>query len=229
MKQFAFILSLVLCLSTVTFAQSTSRADELMQQAQTNLKQKEYIKARYLFLQAYNAFSSQEKYDKAVECGVNASALYHRENYYKEAFELLRGAELLVTGGEQKSGKAMPDLRFRINKERLQMYINLKNPARAKEQLTKLEETAKAAKNDSLNNDLLYTQANYYYTFGMNSQGDAYINRLIGQYKEQKNYAKVDESYKTLIDIARKANNAGLVARQVHSLDGFCKSTYRPR
>ena len=93
MKQFAFILSLVLCLSTVTFAQSTSRADELMQQAQTNLKQKEYIKARYLFLQAYNAFSSQEKYDKAVECGINASALYHRENYYKEAFELLRGAE----------------------------------------------------------------------------------------------------------------------------------------
>ena len=152
-------------------------------------------------------------YKRQVECGVNASALYHRENYYKEAFELLRGAELLVTDGEQKSGKTMPDLRFRINKERLQMYINLKNPARAKEQLVKLEETAKAAKNDSLNNDLLYTQANYYYTFGMNSQGDAYINRLISQYKEQKNYAKVDESYKTLIDIARKANNAGLVAR----------------
>lgn len=44
MKQFAFILSLVLCLSTMTLAQNTSRADELMQQAQTNLKQKEYIK-----------------------------------------------------------------------------------------------------------------------------------------------------------------------------------------
>lgn len=194
-------------------AYSQTRADEQMKQAQENLAKKEYIKARYLFLQAYNAFSSQGKYDKAVECGVNASALYHRENYYKEAFELLRGAELLVTDGEQKSGKTMPALRFRINKERLQMYINLKNPARAKEQLAKLEETAKAARNDSLSNDLLYTQANYYYTFGMNSQGDAYINRLIGQYKEQKNYAKVDESYKTLIDIARKANNAGLVAR----------------
>ena len=145
-------------------AYSQNRADELMKQAQESLAKKEYIKARYLFLQAYNAFSSQAKYDKAVECGVNASALYHRENYYKEAFELLRGAELLVTDGEQKSGKTMPDLRFRINKERLQMYINLKNPARAKEQLVKLEETAKAAKNDSLNNDLLYTQANYYYT-----------------------------------------------------------------
>lgn len=194
-------------------AYSQNRADEQMKQAQENLAKKEYIKARYLFLQAYNSFSSQEKYDKAVECGVNASALYHRENYYKEAFELLRGAEQLVAAGEQKTGKTMPTLRFRINKERLQMYINLKNPARAKEQLTRLEETAKAARNDSLNNDLLYTQANYYYTFGMNSQGDASINRLIGQYKEQKNYAKVDESYKTLIGIARKANNAGLVAR----------------
>lgn len=47
----------------------------------------------------------------------------------------------------------------------------------------------------------------------MNTQGDAATNRLIGQYKEQKNYAKVDECYKTLISIARKANNAGLVAR----------------
>lgn len=177
------------------------------------LGKKEYIRARYLFLQAYNSFSTHDKYEKAVECGINASALYHRENYYKEAFRLLRGAEQMVNNGEQKSEKTMPDLHFRISKERLQMYINLKNPARAKEQLARLEETAKASRNDSLNNDLLYTQANYYYTFGMNAQGDAAINRLIGQYKELKSYDKVNECYKTLIGIARKANNAGLVAR----------------
>lgn len=206
----------ILLLATLCFygqANAQNRADELMKQAQESLASKEYIKARYLFLQAYNAFSAQDKYEKAVECGINASALYHRENYYKEAFELLRTSDLVVETGEQKTGKAMPDLRFRIGKERLQMYINLKNPARAKEQLTRLEETAKVSRNDSLNNDLLYTQANYYYTFGMNAQGDAATNRLIGQYKEQKNFSKVDECYKTLIDIARKANNAPLVAR----------------
>ena len=87
---------------------SQNRADELMKQAQENLTKKEYIKARYLFLQAYNAFATQDKYAQAVECGVNASALYHRENYYKEAFELLRGAEQVVATGEQKTGKAMP-------------------------------------------------------------------------------------------------------------------------
>lgn len=205
------LLAAFFCLCTQAYAQS--RADELMKQAQESLAKKEYIKARYLFLQAYNSFASQEEYTQAVECGVNASALYHRENYYKEAFELLRGAEQLVGTGEQKLKKKLPDLRFRINKERLQMYINTKNPARAKEQLNKLEETAKAAGNDFLSNDFLYTQADYYYTFGMNSQGDTAFKKLIEQYKQQKNYAKVDECYKTLISIARKANNAGLVAR----------------
>lgn len=205
------LLAAFFCLCTQTYAQS--RADELMKQAQESLAKKEYIKARYLFLQAYKSFASQEEYTQAVECGVNASALYHRENYYKEAFELLRGAEQLVGTGEQKLKKKLPDLRFRINKERLQMYINTKNPARAKEQLNKLEETAKVAGNDSLSNDFLYTQADYYYTFGMNSQGDTAFKKLIEQYKQQKNYAKVDECYKTLISIARKANNAGLVAR----------------
>ena len=133
-KIISILLLATFCIFTQLHAQN--RADELMKQAQENLTKKEYIKARYLFLQAYNAFATQDKYAQAVECGVNASALYHRENYYKEAFELLRGAEQVVATGEQKTGKAMPNLRFRINKERLQMYINLKNPARAKEQLT---------------------------------------------------------------------------------------------
>ena len=212
MKKIILILFLSF-LGLCTQAYSQNRADELMKQAQENLAKKEYIKARYLFLQAYNAYASQEKYAEAVECGVNASALYHRENYYKEAFGLLHSSEQLVKNGEQKLQKNFPDLRFLINKERLQIYINTKNPVRAKEQLSRLEETAKAARNDSLSNDLLYTQANYYYTFGMNTQGDAAFKKLIEQYKQQKNYAKVDECYKTLIDIARKANNAGLVAR----------------
>ena len=188
-KSIPILLAVLLCLCTQTFAQN--RADELMKQAQENLAKKEYIKARYLFLQAYNAFATQENYAQAVKCGVNASALYHRENYYKEAFELLRNAELLVRTGEQK----------------------LRNPTRAKEQLNRLEETAKAAQNDSLSNDFLYTQASYYYTFGMNSQGDTAFKKLIEQYKQQKNYAKADECYQNLINIALRANDTELMAR----------------
>ena len=71
-KSIPILLAVLLCLCTQTFAQN--RADELMKQAQD--------------------------YAQAVKCGINASALYHRENYYKEAFELLRNAELLVRTGE---------------------------------------------------------------------------------------------------------------------------------
>ena len=40
-------------------AYAQNNADDLMKQAQQNLTQKEYIKSRYLFLQAYNAYVSQ--------------------------------------------------------------------------------------------------------------------------------------------------------------------------
>ena len=125
--------------------------------------------------------------------------------------------EQLIWTGEQKQNKVFYDLRFPISKERLQMYISLKNPAQAKNQLDKLEEIASLAKNDSLMEVLLYTKANYYYTFNQNTQGDACFRKLISQYKEKKDYDKVSDCYKTLIGIARKANNAPLMERTYES------------
>lgn len=143
MKISTLILTILVCFSTIVDAQGTqNRANELMKQAQSSLEQKEYTKARYLFIQAYGAFATQENYPKAVECGIQGAALYHRENYYKEAFDLCRGMDQLVWAGEQKQQKQFYPLRFQITKERLQMYIGLKNAAQAKIQLDKLAETA---------------------------------------------------------------------------------------
>lgn len=105
-KIISILLLATFCIFTQLHAQN--RADELMKQAQENLTKKEYIKARYLFLQAYNAFATQDKYAQAVECGVNASALYHRENYYKEAFELLRGADKWWQPANRKRARPCP-------------------------------------------------------------------------------------------------------------------------
>ena len=125
--------------------------------------------------------------------------------------------EQLLWTGEQNKKKVFYDLRFLINKERLQMYTVLKNPAQAKTQLDKLEETANLAKNDSLTEMLLYTKANYYYTFNQNTEGDACFRKLINQYKEKKDYAKVNDCYKNLINIAREGNNAPLMERTYES------------
>ena len=42
-------------------AYAQNRGSELMKQAETSLSQNEYVKARYLFLQAYSAFIQQAK------------------------------------------------------------------------------------------------------------------------------------------------------------------------
>lgn len=210
MKQFVLFLSFIFCLNITINGQTTaSRGEELSQQAEVCLQQKEHIKARYLYLQAYRAFAGKEEYTQAIECGVQVSALYRRENYYKEASEFCNTMEQFVLNGEQKQNKTFPDLRFLINKERLQMNVSLKRPAQAKEILNRLEENAKAAHNDSINENLLYTQASYYYTFGMPEQGDAYFQKMIEQ---QKNQAKIDECYKKIIDNAQKSNNTKLLA-----------------
>lgn len=195
------------------YAQKDSQAEKLKQQAAESLAQKEYIQARYLYLKAYQAFAAQGDYANATACGIQTCNLYHRENLYKEAFETLRNTEFSVIEGEKKTGKALPELRFNIYKERLQMYTKLQKTARAKEQIERLEETVKRTDNDSLSNELLYTKANFYYTFGMTAQGDKAITQLIGQFNAQKRYDKVEECYNTLIGIARKANNSALVAR----------------
>lgn len=168
------------CICTQSFAQ-TNRADDLKEQAQESLQKKEYIKARYLFLQAYNAYSAAKDYEDAVFCGVNASALYHRENYYKEAFELLAGAEQLVTTGENSTGKRLPALRYPIAKERMRMYLNMGRLANAKTQLGLLESAAKDSGNDSLTTDLLYTRAAYYYVSRQEKQGNEAIKQLLAE------------------------------------------------
>lgn len=93
------------------------------------------------------------------------------------------------------------------------MYIQLKNMAQAQNQLNELDNLAKQSGNNQLSDDLLYTQASFYYTFGQNEQGDSYFQKLTNQHKEKKEYDKVSECYKNLIAIARKANNAPLMER----------------
>ena len=218
MKTSIVTLLITFCFYLSVYAQAPQdKATELKEQALSSLKQKDYIKARYLFKKAYEAFAARENYPQAIECGIQANALYVRENFYKEGFELCRDMEQFIWTGEQKQKKVFYDLRFPISKERLQMYIALKNPAQAKNQLDKLEEMAGLAKNDSLMEVLLYTKANYYYTFNQSTQGDACFRKLISQYKEKKDYDKVSDCYKTLIGIARKANNTPLMERTYES------------
>lgn len=112
-------------------ANSQDRATELKTSAKQS-QSKRLHQSALLIQKAYEAFATRGNYPQAIECGVQANALYVRENFYKEGFELCRDMDQLIWTGEQNQKKVFYDLRFLVNKERLQMYTALKNPAQAK-------------------------------------------------------------------------------------------------
>lgn len=205
------IIALALCFCTPFFAEG--KADDLLQQAESSLNQKDFTKARYLYLQAYKTFAAEGNYVQAVNCGTKAVSLYYRENYYQEAFELCRNMTQFLQTEEQKAEKVLYDQRFQLANERLQMYIKLRNAAQAQLQISTLDNIVSQSGSEKLADELLYKKAVYYYTFGQNDRGDESFNKLASRFKDKKDYDKVSDCYRQLIATARTANNASLMER----------------
>ena len=73
MKTSIVTLLITFCFYLSVYAQAPQdKATELKEQALSSLKQKDYIKARYLFKKAYEAFAVRENYPQAIECGIQA-------------------------------------------------------------------------------------------------------------------------------------------------------------
>jgi len=180
--------------------------------------------ARSLFIHAFNDYYNKGQIGQGVECAVKATALYYKENYWKEAFDLLRRADDAINSGKQSATEKAAS-HYLVTKERLQMYIKLRKSDSAKDQLNILEALANQSNDESLKNDLLYTKAIYYYTFGMNAQGNAVFKEMADKLTAAKNYDKVDEVYQTLIANGRKSNNANMVAQSYSNYIAWKDST----
>ena len=196
----------------ITYAQEGQKSS-LHQRAETEDANNNIAAARSLYIRAFDDYATRGQIEPGVECGAKATALYYKENYFKEGFELLRRVDQAITAEEQKGGSLKPALHYQVTKERLQMYMKMRNSARALEQINTMDSQAKAANDENLKNDLLYNKAIYYYSFGQVSQGDAVFNEMADKLTAQKEYDKIDEVYQTLIANGRKSNNANLVAQ----------------
>ncbi len=210
MKRLFAIIILSFAVAT-TFAQS--RGENFNKQADEALAAKEYIKARYLYLKAYEAYVGEGKADAAIPCAVNVAALYHRENYHKEAFEILSTAERVLNAVEESSEKPKPALHYPIERERQKMFMKLRNSDRANYYLSRMQTWAQQAGDSTLTADLLSASAQQYYMFGQTEKGDAAVNSLIALYEKNSDYDKAGECYKDLIDVATRTGNTRLITR----------------
>ena len=208
MNKKVLILSLGLFLSCGMMQAQEAQVSELQQRAETSLKDNKTADARYHFIRAYEEYMNKGNYQAGTECGVKAVALYYKENYYKEAFDLLSRIEQNIKG-DQVTKSAMLYL---TSKERYEMYMRMKRPANALEHLKAMENYANVSGKEELKNDILYNKAIYYYTFGQTAQGNAVFKEMASKLTNSKEYDKVDQAYKTLIANGRKSGNANLVA-----------------
>lgn len=205
------ILLTAFVLTVSAVAQNT--AESFTAGAEQALAASEYIKARYLYLQAFNAFQKRGDIENAIPAAANVAALYHRENYYKEAFDILNSADAMLTAKEDETGNSMPALRYQLARERQKMYLKLRKSDRAAEQLDRMKAWADQAADSLLTIDLLAASAQQYYMFGESEKGDAAVNKLIALYETKSDFDNAGKCYKDLIDMASRTGNARLISR----------------
>ena len=209
-KIFALFLGLLLSCA-VASAQEAAKSS-LHQRAEAEDVKGNIAAARSMFIKAFGEYAGKGQMKPAVECGAKATALYYKENFYKEAFDLLRRIDQTIEGaGGSASEKAA--LHYQTTRERFQMYMKMRRSANIVDQLGIMEGQVNAAGDEKLKNDLLYNKTIYYYTFGLNDKGNATFKEMADKLTSNKEYDKVDEVYQTLIANGRKSNNANLVAQ----------------
>jgi len=210
-----FILGMLLSSSLSVMAQEAQKSD-LQKRAEAVDPSKNIAAARSLYIHAFNDYYNRGLMQQGVECAVKATALYYKENFWKEAFDLLHRADDAITSSKM-SAQEKSSCRYLVAKERFQMYMKMHRSEGAKEHLSAMESHAAASGSDDLKNDVLYTKALYYYSFGMTAQGNAVFKEMADKLTASKQYDKVEEVYKTLIANGRRSNSASLVAQSYSS------------
>lgn len=158
----------------------------------------------------FTRLAEQKQYKQAIDEGVRASVLLTEDRKYKEAFAACRQMDALIYTSEQETKSPNYVLRYQVTKERLRMYTRLKNTEQCKRQLEQMGTYADQMKSDSLQEDLLFAEANFYHTFGRTDQSLACYKELFQRRSSGKDEKGIDQCYKEMLGHARQSKNAPL-------------------
>lgn len=209
MAKYIFILFLSLCCTFVSAQEKSS----LQQRAEEEAAQGKTAAARTLWIRAFEDYTAKGQTAQAVDCGVKAAALYYGDFAYQEAFDFLRNVDQTITADKQKDPASMAAWRYKVVRERMTMYIKMRKSERALEQINNMERHANASGDESLKNDLLYNKAIYHYTFGQTEKGNAVFKEMASKLMGAKEYDKMEDVYKMLIESGSKSGSVNMLAQ----------------
>ena len=223
-KTFILALGLLFCCGNIS-AQEVKKS-EMQLRAEAADEKKNVPEARFTYIRAFEDYARSGNLKQGVECGVKATSLYYKENYYKEAFDLLRRIDDAINNAQGLDAGAKAALHYQTTKERMQMYMKLKKGESVREQLAIMENLANASGNEDVKYDLLYNKAIYHYSFGQVQQGNAVFKEMADKLTGSKDYDKLDGVYQTLISNARKSGNSNMVAQSYSNYIAWKDSVY---
>ena len=218
-KIFIFILGLLL---SCTFA--NAQKSEIEQRAESEAEKGHVGGARYNYILAFEDYANKGQMKQSVECAVKANELFYKENYYDEAFDLLRRVDQTIDAKVEGAVSRAP-LHYLVSKERYQMYMKMGRSATAADHLRAMENHAATGSDDEVKNDLLFTKTVYYYTLGQTAKGNAVFKEMADKLTASKEYDKVEDVYKTLIANGRKSGSANMVAQSYSNYVAWKDST----
>ena len=167
----------------------------------------------------FNGLVESKSYKRAITEGVKTSILYTENRMWKEAFATCRAMDALIRENEAATGKPNPELHYQVTKERLRMYMRIKNAEQCKNQLNQLEAFAKQIKKQEFTEDLLFAQAHFYQRFDMPSQSLQCYKKLIQQRTSGKEVEEAEKCYNEMLTLAKneKDKNLEIAIKQIHA------------
>jgi signal transduction histidine kinase len=160
----------------------------------------------------FNQLCEKKLYPQAIREGVKTSIAYTENRLWKEAFATCRQMDALINTCEQEGGSARYDLRYPVAKERLRMYTKIRNMEQCRGLLGQLHTYVDQLKNDSLREDLLFTEGDLYHVFGQEEKSLACYKTMLARRAEGKDEKGIDKCYQDMIQFAKQGENGALAS-----------------
>ena len=159
----------------------------------------------------FTQLAEKKQYKQAIDEGVRVSILFTENRQYKEAFATCRQMDALIYTNEQETKKSKLSTPLSGDQRTLtHVHPSEKMQSNVKKQLNQLHTYADQIKSDSLSEDLLFTEANYYQTFGMPDKSLACYKELFRKRSKGKDEKGIEQCYKDMLSYAEQNNNAPL-------------------
>ncbi|MCF0195971.1 MAG: ATP-binding protein [Bacteroidaceae bacterium] len=164
----------------------------------------------------YRSLVESGKLDAAVTEGIAIKERLKHEGKYPEMFEILRDMDAAILRREEETNRQMPQLHYRVEKERLYLYLGWMKKDYSKQRFELLTEIASKLRGDSLMEDWLQTKADYYLQYGKAEQCTQCYAKLLEMRRKGKSQAETGKQFEDVIALAAK--KSGMVSQAIASM-----------